>query len=252
MPVFIALLRGINVTGRNRVPMDELCSVCAGLGWRDVATADWMEDALGLPTVVDHNVRAMAVAEAQYGSARGAAAALYVYLRTGVGAGFVLHGRPFHGVTHLGHVRVVEKGKTCRCGATGCLETVVGERHLREQVVASGAKATRLMRAVEASPTVYEDMIDHFTTGLASAVNLLNPDLILLGGLFTDASDATFGAISNALRAKAFPALGHTVPVKRSHLGKDVGVVGGAAIALDRLFYAVEEAEGAGHVSDDL
>jgi predicted NBD/HSP70 family sugar kinase len=209
------------------------------LGWRDVPIADSLEAALGLPAVVEHNVRAMAVAEAQYGAARGVAAALYVYVRSGVGAGFVLRGQPSHGVTKLGHVRVMEKGRTCACGATGCLETVLSEPYLRKQVVASGGDATNLMRSVEALPAVHEEMVEHLTTGLATAVNLLNPDLILLGGLFTDASEATFAAISTMLHAKAFPALGNAVPVERSGLGMDAAIVGGAAVALDRLFYAV-------------
>ncbi|TCC51493.1 ROK family protein [Kribbella pittospori] len=57
-------------------------------------------------------------------------------MRTGLGAGFVLEGAPFHpsryGVTELGHLRAVEKGRTCACGATGCLETVLSEEYLRE------------------------------------------------------------------------------------------------------------------------
>ncbi|GLZ07533.1 sugar kinase [Actinomadura sp. NBRC 104412] len=214
------------------------------LGWRDVPFAEWLEAALDLPAVVEHNVRAMALAEAHYGGARDAATVLYVYLRTGLGAGFVLGGQPFHpgryGVTELGHLRVVEKGRTCACTATGCLETVLSERYLREQVLAAGGDQARLMASVEELPAVQDEMVDHLTTGLASAVNLLNPELILLGGLFGDASDRVFAAILDALRAKAFPVLRDAIRLERSTLGMNAGVVGGAAIALERLFYTPE------------
>jgi predicted NBD/HSP70 family sugar kinase len=94
------------------------------------------------------------------------------------------------------------------------------------------------MDAVEAIPSVRDDLVEHLSTGLAAAVNLLNPELILLGGIFVDAPPATFDRIRDALRAKVFPVLRDAVRVERSTLGRDAGVIGGAAYALDRFFYS--------------
>lgn len=220
------------------------------LGWRDVAFSDLLEPALNARTVVDHNVRAMALAEARYGSTMGADPLLYVYVRTGVGAGLVIGGQPFrsgtHGVTELGHLRVVEKGRRCTCGAFGCLETLVSEPYLTEQLVTVlGRVSTRpladLIAAADggdkcASP-ILTDLVDYLATGLASAVNLLNPELILLGGAFDEAPDGVFDQVRSALRDKAFPVLRDAVRVERSTLGVNAGVVGSAAVALEWFFY---------------
>ncbi|MEW9551345.1 ROK family transcriptional regulator [Nonomuraea sp. NPDC050783] len=206
------------------------------LGWRDVAFADPLEDALGVPAVVDHNVRSMALAESRYGATGGADPLLYVHVRTGVGAGLVIGGQPFrpgaYGVTELGHLRVLEKGRTCACGATGCLETVVSEPYLAERL---GRRSPDPL--AELDDALLGELADHLTTGLASVVNLLNPELILLGGIFRTAPEPVLDRVRAALRAKAFPALRDTVRVERPTLGGDAGVVGGAAVALDSFLY---------------
>ncbi len=220
------------------------------LGWRDVAFSDQLEQALDLPTVVDHNVRSMALAEATYGDGEHDDPLLYVYVRTGVGAGVVIDGQPFrpgaYGVTELGHLRVVEKGRRCACGDAGCLETVVSEPYLEEQAnlldLTSDGPLTSLMHAVQdgdqRAAAVVEDLVDHLTTGLASAVNLLNPRLILLGGMFDDAPEPLLDRIRASLHDKTFPLLRDTVRMDRSTLGPHAGVAGGAAVALAHFFYA--------------
>ena len=244
-------LLGIGVAAPGPVDPEHRRNVLSvNLGWRDVAFSDLLEDALHARTVVDHNVRSMALAEARYGNTASADPLLYVYVRTGVGAGVVIGGQPFrsgtYGVTELGHLRVVEKGRRCACGAVGCLETVVSEPYLTEQVTTLlGRQTTRplvdLADAVEAgdqrASAALADLVDYLATGLASAVNLLNPELILLGGVFDDAPEPVFEQIRTALRDKAFPVLRDAVRVDRSTLGINAGVVGSAAVALDWLFY---------------
>ena len=79
--------------------------------------------------------------------------------------------------------------------------------------------------------------IEHLTTALASAVNLLNPDLIVLGGLFTEAPDRLFSDVEMELRKKVFPVLRGSIRLERSRLGFDAGLVGAAAVALDTFLY---------------
>ncbi|MGI5287550.1 ROK family transcriptional regulator [Nonomuraea polychroma] len=231
-------LLGIGVAAPGPVdPGHRRILVSVNLGWRDVPFADLLEAALDVPTVVDHNVRAMALAESRYGETAGADPLLYVYVRTGVGAGLVIGGYPFrpgaYGVTELGHLRVLEKGRPCSCGATGCLETVVSEPYLIERL---GRRSDNPLADIPEG--LLDDLVDHLTTGLASAVNLLNPELILLGGIFAPAPEAVFDRVRAALRAKAFPVLRDVVRVERPTVGGDsAGVVGGAAVALDCFLY---------------
>ncbi|WP_188191775.1 ROK family transcriptional regulator [Nonomuraea sp. SYSU D8015] len=230
-------LLGIGVAAPGPVdPAHRRNVLSVNLGWREVAFADLLEAALGVPTVVDHNVRSMALAESRYGETEGADPLLYVYVRTGVGAGLVIGGRPFrpgaYGVTELGHLRVLEKGRPCACGATGCLETVVSEPYIAEQL---GRRPSNPL--AELPEALLDDLVDHLTTGLASAVNLLNPELIMLGGIFRPAPEPVFDRVRAALRAKAFPVLRDMVRVERPTLGGDAGVVGGASVALDCFLY---------------
>jgi predicted NBD/HSP70 family sugar kinase len=231
------------------------------LGWSDVDVAGPLEDALGVPVIIDHNVRSMALAEARYGGGRDTEHLAYVYLRTGIGAGLVMNGEPFrggvHGGSELGHLKVVEKGRACVCGATGCLETVLSGQRLAEQVAGAAAldpegalahasaqtdnSLAALGIAADAGDAAADELlseaIDHLAPALASLVNLLNPELIVLGGLFAEAPDTTFDRVREALRAHAFPVLRDAVRVERTALGPDAGIYGGAAIALDRYFY---------------
>ncbi|MFI7706378.1 ROK family transcriptional regulator [Nonomuraea sp. NPDC049480] len=230
-------LLGVGVAAPGPVdPAHRRNILSVNLGWRDVPFADLLESALDVPAVVDHNVRSMALAESRYGDTDGADPLLYVYVRTGVGAGLVIGGLPFrpgaHGVTELGHLRVLEKGRRCACGATGCLETVVSEPYVTEQL---GRRSDNPL--AELPDGALDDLVDHLTTGLASAVNLLNPELILLGGIFRQAPEPVFDRVRAALRAKAFPVLRDVVRVERPTLGGDAGVVGGAAVALDSFLY---------------
>ncbi|MGA5759071.1 ROK family transcriptional regulator [Nonomuraea bangladeshensis] len=230
-------LLGVGVAAPGPVDAEHRRNVLSvNLGWRDVPFADLLEPALGVPAVVDHNVRSMALAESRYGATGGADPLLYVHVRTGVGAGLVIGGQPFrpgaYGVTELGHLRVREKGRTCACGATGCLETVVSEAYLAERL---GRPSPDPL--AELDDELLGEVAGHLTTGLASVVNLLNPELILLGGIFRTAPEPVFDRVRAALRAKVFPVLRDMVRVERPTLGGDAGVVGGAAVALDSFLY---------------
>jgi len=102
------------------------------LGWQNVNIRAILEEKTGIRVTVDNNVRAMAIAEAFFGAGRGVNVLAFVYGRIGVGAGFVVNGQVFRGsgagAGEIGHtIMVPEGGLPCRCGQTGCLETLVTE-----------------------------------------------------------------------------------------------------------------------------
>lgn len=243
-------LLGIGVAAPGPVDPDNRRNILSvNLGWQDVAFSDPLESAMGVPTIVDHNVRSMALAEARHGNTSGADPLLYVYVRTGVGAGIIIDGQPFrsgtHGVTELGHLQVVENGRRCACGATGCLETVVSEPYLADMLTPILGRITTnplpdLLAAARTDPravAILDNLINYLAIGLANAVNLLNPELILLGGMLDDAPEAILDRIRDALQVRAFPVLRDTIRIGRSTLGSNAGIVGGAAVALNHLFY---------------
>lgn len=210
--------------------------------WKDVPFADELETMLSMPVVVEHNVSAMALAESRYGIGRDATALLYIYLRTGLGAGLVINGRPFrpggHGAVELGHIQVVEHGERCSCGSTGCLETFLSEGVLARAVNIDKPHPRQLLAVVERHPDVWNAALRHLTTAIASATNLLNPDLIVFGGHLAEAPESFIDSIRKSVPPRVLPPMRDALRFERSSLGNDAGAIGGAAAALDQLFYS--------------
>lgn len=219
------------------------------LDWADAPVADILEARLGLPTIIEQNVRSMALAEARYGKNRPQNLA-YVYVRSGVGMGLVLRGSPFqggqHGVSYFGHFRVVDDGLPCACGARGCLETLVAEPYLRRRLDELGVPS-------QPSSAVYSDLestrssdgaiqglrgevIRHLAHGLGAVVNLLNLELLIVGGALAEAPDQFLGDLERATREAIVPVLRSELTLSRTSLAEP-GISGAAAVALESSLY---------------
>ncbi|GLY71579.1 sugar kinase [Amycolatopsis taiwanensis] len=221
------------------------------LGWRDAPVAEVLERVCDRPVTTDHNVRAMALAESRFGhQARDIA---FVHAKTGVGLGLVLKGEPFfgghHGVSELGHVQVVADGERCPCGARGCLETVAAEpalaRSLRQAGVSDATIDAGPLAVIDrasfpeaAVAEVRARFLAQLAVGLANVVNLLNPELIVVGGILANASDVFLTDLTTATRERVFPLLRDSFRVRRTSFGENAGTVGAAATALEAYFYA--------------
>lgn len=210
--------------------------------WKDVTFADQLESSLNMPVVVEHNVSAMALAESRYGIGRDATALLYIYLRTGLGAGLVINGMPFRpggrGAVELGHIQVVEQGEPCACGNSGCLETFLSERALHRALGPGAPPPGPLLAAIEKHPAAWDAALRHLTTAVASATNLLNPDLVVFGGHLADAPEAFIDHVRRNVPPRVLSPMREELRIERSSLGAGAGAVGGAAAALDHFFYS--------------
>jgi len=234
------------------------------LGWRTVPIRDIMQKATGISVTMDNNVRAMALGEAYFGVGRGVDSLAFVYGRTGVGAGFVVDGKVFRGpgagAGEIGHVIMVpENGAPCRCGQHGCLETLVSEQVIvrqAEQIAQrkpDGCLAKLLhspgnLRPIEAvfqaarqcdeeASQMVEKTGCYLGIALANLVNILNPELILLGGMFAQAEDLILPTAARTMRERAFAGLGEKVRLQTTSFGWRAGVIGAAALALMEFFY---------------
>jgi glucokinase len=213
---------------------------------------------------VNNNVRAMALGEAMFGAAQDVRAMAFVYARIGVGAGFVVDGQLYQGSAagagEIGHSTIVpEGGERCRCGNTGCLETLVSEpviAGLAEELATrdgGGKLAAHLQRREDG--TVIERVFDAARAGdmetramlderarymgiaLANLVNILNPELIVLGGIYAQGQDLLLPVVETTVRQRAFADLGERVRLQTTSFGWQAGVVGANALALDTFFY---------------
>ena len=220
------------------------------MDWRDVPVADTLEALTGVAVTVEHNVRAMALAESRFGQGRGLGSVAFVYLRAGLGAGLVVRGQPFsggvHGAIEIGHLQVIDGGLPCACGGRGCIETVVSEAALRDTAMQLHLRPepnalTAIWQAAQQradAARVIDGIVAPLSTGLSALATLLNPELVLLGGELAEIPDALFARIVEASWRRALPVLRTTSRIERSRLGVDAGLVGGATVALDQFLYA--------------
>jgi glucokinase-like ROK family protein len=241
--------------------------VAPNLGWRDVPMRDWFAEWLGLPVCVDNNVRAMALGEAMFGMDQAVHTLAFVYARIGVGAGFVVDGQLYRGsgagAGEIGHTTIIpDGGDLCRCGNTGCLETLVSEpaivrlaeelaRQDRQSILAThlqngeGTAIERIFAAARAGDTATCAMLNeracYIGIALANLVNVLNPELIVLGGIFAQGQDLLLPLTESTLRQRAFANLGERVRLQTASFGRQAGVIGAAALALNAFFYQQPE-----------
>jgi predicted NBD/HSP70 family sugar kinase len=236
------------------------------LGWRDVPMRDWLSRALGLPVVVENNVRAMALAETLFGVGRDSGSLAFIYGRVGVGAGFVVSGQLYRGgdggAGEIGHTTVIPYGgERCSCGNTGCLETLVSEPAilraanrlaesdptLREALATPpGAPIERLFNAADAGDAVacglLEERAGYLGLALANLVNTVNPELIVFGGIFAQGERYFLPVAERIVRERAFAGLGSRVTFRTTSFDGTAGVTGAAALALNQFFYQREPA----------
>jgi len=247
-----AHVRGVGVAVPGPVDVDQRRLLMpTNLPWSDVAVADALESRLGMPVVVEHNVRSMALAAFSWGGTTGNVVA-FVYLRTGLGAGLVVDGQPFQGgvrgAIELGHLHIADTGVRCACGGVGCLETVVSDAALRRFLASIGQDpgmmtplAALLTTAEAGHPGALaqaERIVQHLSVGLSALVNLLAPDVILLGGALGSVPDWFLARLQDSTDAVTFPLIRGAVRLQRSALGDDAAVKGAASVALDRLVYS--------------
>lgn len=234
------------------------------LGWRDVPIADLLAEQLGLPVWVDNNVRAMALAETLFGAGRGAASLAFVFVGRGLGAGLVMRGQLYHGSAdgagEVGHLTVsASHGLPCHCGNTGCLETLISRDALAEVAAQLGVQprdgracpsAEDLVQAARdghpAAEAALREAGRHLGVGVAALVNVVNPELVVLGGLAADAADLLLPVVRDTVHTRAFPFLGSAVEIVPTALGPDIGVIGAGALAMDRFYADAREVGGHG------
>jgi glucokinase-like ROK family protein len=235
------------------------------LGWRSVPIKQHLETALNYPVIVDNNVRAMAAGEALFGLGRGRDSLAFVYGRVGVGAGFVFGDQVFRGSNtgagEIGHMIMLPKGgEICRCGKRGCLETLVSEPVIIKQAKILAQKKPdsllasylnnerednrpieRVFAAARQGDTATREMIKeracYLGIALANLVNILNPEMILLGGMFAQGQDLILPIAADKMRETAFAGMGEKVRVQTTGFGWSAGVIGATSLALKRFFY---------------
>lgn len=237
---------GVAVAGVVR-RSDGFVWMAPNLGWTEVALGDRLRAALDLnvPIRVANEADLGALAEARRGAARGADQVLYLTGEVGVGGGILVDGQLLTGVAgyggELGHMPVNPDGVACGCGSTGCWETEIGAAALLRRAGRPADEGTAgvdavLRDAAAGDPIALAalDEVGRWTgRGLAGLVNVLNPRLVVFGGLFEHLYPFIEDAVAAELRRHALRASREVLALAPAALGDDAPILGAAEIAFE-------------------
>ena len=239
---------GVAVVGVVR-RSDGFVSMAPNLGWRDVPLGEALAAALDLhvPISVANDADLGALVELRRGAATGCDHAIFISGEYGVGGGLIVDGQPLTGVAgyggEIGHMPVNPNGAACRCGSVGCWETEVGEAallRLAGRPPGGGrAEVEELLRDAEAGSPAALSALDHvgrwLGVGVAGLVNILNPRLIVLGGLFGRIHPFVTPTLEHELDRRALAAPRRLVRIVPASLGEDAPLLGAAELAFEPL-----------------
>ncbi len=228
---------------------DGLVHTAPNLGWTDVPLAGMVARALGVraPVVVANEADLGGLAEHRRGAARGFDDVLYISGEVGVGGGIIAGGRPLAGASgyagEVGHLPVNPAGTRCRCGSTGCWETEVGERAIlaraRANLRGGGRAMDRVLEDAAAGSPAAVDALritgEWLGIGLAGLVNVLNPRLVVLGGLIGRIHPFVAGEVERAIATRTLSPARRDLRVVPAALGIDAPLLGAAEHAFEPL-----------------
>lgn len=249
IPANVDVARGIAVSSRH-LPL-------SGFAFRD-----WLSETTGLPAFVDNDTTLAMLAEHRLGAARGASDAVMLTIGTGIGGGIVSGGRLVRGARGAagepGHMTIDSEGPPCPgdCPGRGCLEAYVSGpalarmgyeyaekgpdynlgRMLAEKGELTGSDVIHAARAGD--PGAYEALMrmgDKLGAGIASLLNLLDPEVVVVGGgLGTDAGRLLLDLAEPVARERALEPAASLARIELAALGDDAGLIGAGLFALAR------------------
>lgn len=226
--------------------------------WRNFPLADKVRAKYSVPVKVDNDANAAALAETLWGAAQGFHFVFYATIGTGIGTGIVFDGSIYHGKTGSagegGHVSIDYRGPVCLCGKRGCIEILaagpaIGAR-ARAKVAAEPSRGKIILdlvkgdissitsqhvgKAFESSDSlareVLEDTVHLLTIWLGNIVDLLDPDVIVVGGGVAAMLRSFFEEIKCELPDWCVNPRASEIPLLMAHYGADAGIAGGAAL----------------------
>lgn len=220
-------------------------------GWVGVNAREAAAAYLGRPVLIDNDANLGALAEHRYGAGIDHRTIVFVKVSSGVGAGLIINDQLFRGADgtagEIGHLTLDEQGPLCRCGSRGCLEAYAASGTARDMMALQmpGARLSDIVTAAQdgnvAALRVFEDAGLHLGWGLAALTNLLNPDLIVVGGDMAAAGDLLLDPARLGLRRHVLAAAAHT-PIVTGSLGDRASVMGALALAIDHTDLLAPEA----------
>ena len=229
-------------------------------GWRNVPLSELIQARLGLPTYLENDANAAALAEFYFGAGQGCKNMIYVTASTGIGGGLILNRQLYFGSNgsagEVGHMTILPHGPLCGCGNRGHLEALASgtaiAREARERMdlgvptliadlvegdpsaVTAHVVAQAAEQGDEEAERIIAEAMRFLGLGMANLANIFNPDFIVIGGGLTNLGDRMFEPVRRIVKETAFPVIAQNLQVVPAKLGSAVGVIGAATVAISR------------------
>lgn len=223
-------------------------------GWVNVPIAKLIEDEFHIPTRIDNDARCAALGELYAGAGKGCKNLVCVTVGTGVGSGLIINGKVVRGASNaageIGHIKLqMHDGPMCGCGDTGCMEAFVSApsivamakdyinggksakfRELANPEISAYIVAEAAKAGDKVAQRIFKKMGEYLGIGLASVVNLLNPERVIIGGGVADAGEIFLEPVRRTLKERAMEIAGGAVEVVPAQLGNTAGVIGASLL----------------------
>ena len=214
-----------------------------------------LQDKFNIPVFVGNDVEVATIGEQKFGAGKGCADFVCVFVGTGIGSAIVKNGHIIYGATgtagELGHIIVDLNGRPCACGAHGCLEAYASRSAIEARIEGALKKGRKscISEYLEEGKAITSSMIrksieredelvtqyvseasEYLSGGLASVINLINPELIILGGGLIEAVDYFYKQTIKKAKSKSLPVPAEKIRFSKTILGDYSGVIGAALL----------------------
>lgn len=229
----------------------------ANFPWKNgVDLALEFEKNLGKPVKADNDVNVITLGEMWKGSAQGYKNVLGLAIGTGIGGGIIVDGKLVSGENgaggEVGHIKVERDGKLCGCGQKGCWEAyasatgLIREAQSRlavnktnglyEQVIGRDLEAKDIFDVAKEGDEFALDLVDYeadyIALGIGNLLNVLDPEIVVVGGGVSLAGDILFDKVKERLKKYAFPSTTENLKIVAASLGNDAGILGAAYLGM--------------------
>lgn len=218
-------------------PASGVVAYSNNLGWDDIPLVEILKPYFPVPVQIANDADCAVLGEMTAGAGKGFQNIVMITLGTGVGGGVILDGRLLHG-SELGHMVLIEGGELCTCGRKGCLEAYVSATALKRDAkriigLPMGPKA--IFDAAETGNTASKEIVDTYVRrlgqGIVDIVNLLHPEILLLGGGLSQQGETLLGPIREIVKSSCFGGAKAALPeIRIASLGNQAGMIGAASL----------------------
>lgn len=223
------------------------------LPFKDFNVTKPIEEKFDLPVYLDNDANVATIGEFMFGAGKGKKNIVFFTVSTGVGGGAIVNGNIYRGSTcnalEIGHTTVAPNGPRCNCGNVGCLEAVAsgtaigkkGQEATMTKVDTSLKQYDKVTsyevfleadKGDEIAKDIRDEALNYLGIGVANAVSIFDPEMVIIGGGVTQVGDVLFDRVRQVVKKRCFKVMSDNCEIVPAGLGTNAGVVGAVALAI--------------------